>query len=307
MLKAGRTYKGEHQLRRKDGSLFWARLQGRQVEQDDPAAGAIWCIEDVSDLKLLGAQAAQAERIAATATLARGMAHEVNSPLASVIGNLGFVEEQLAAAGRPAPPGDAPPASLSEVLLAVRDAAESAVRIKTIVADLRSFALGDVPAGPLSDSLVEAVRDARRIAAQDLAACHEVSVQVPEGCSVPIPHSDLVQLLAHLLINAGQATGDGPNEVRIEAEAAGDGQVVLRVTDTGTGMPEGVKARAFEPFFTTRDVGKGRGLGLSVCLGIAQAAGGEITLESVPGEGTQVTVRLPAGPRRGVEVAAAEP
>jgi signal transduction histidine kinase len=82
----------------------------------------------------------------------------------------------------------------------------------------------------------------------------------------------------------------------VEAEVAGPAQVVLRVTDTGTGMSEEVRARAFEPFFTTRDVGKGRGLGLSVCLGIVQAAGGEITLESWPGKGTAVTVCLPRGP-----------
>lgn len=297
VLHAGRTYSGEHQLRRKDGTTFWARLQGRLLEPTNPDAGAIWCIEDVSDLKLLGARASQAERVAATATLARGMAHEVNNPLASIIGNLGFVQEQLepVARARPGQAAEVLSRALPETLQAVRDASESAARIKTIVADLRAFALGDLPAGPGSDDLAEAVGDARRIAAQDLATCRAVTVQVPDGCALGVFRPDLVQLLAHLLINAGQATGHGPNDVRVAAAPVGLDRVALRVTDTGTGMTEAVRARAFEPFFTTRDVGKGRGLGLSVCLGIAQAAGGEISLESAPGSGTTVTVELPRG------------
>lgn len=294
-LRAGQTYAGEHPMRRKDGSIFWARLQGRLIDAAHEETGSIWCIEDVTDLKALGARASQAERIAATATLANGMAHEVNNPLASVIGNLGFVQEQLELEGQvqPGQSGSDLTKVLPEVLQAVKDAAESAARIKNIVADLRSFALGDLPTGPSSDSLVEAVRDARRIAAQDLSTCRAISVEVPQGCSIPVPRTDLVQLIAHLLINAGQATGSRPNDVRVEAEVSDQGHVLLRVKDSGIGMREAVRTRAFEPFFTTKDVGKGRGLGLSVCLGIVQAAGGEITLDSQPEEGTTVTVRIP--------------
>jgi signal transduction histidine kinase len=120
-----------------------------------------------------------------------------------------------------------------------------------------------------------------------------VEVDVPPVSGLTITHPDLVQLLAHLLINAGQATGMQPNHVRVDGAVRDPGHVELRISDTGAGMTDVTMARAFEPFFTTREIGKGRGLGLSVCRGIAEAVGGEIRLASRPGEGTTVTVVLP--------------
>jgi hypothetical protein len=294
-LREGRTYGGEQLMRRKDGSCFWARLQGRLIDPAAEEAGSIWCIEDVSEVKLLTARAAQSERVAATATLARGMAHEINNPLASVSSNLFFVQEQLGEAAEAAARGQAvdPAALLAEVAQALKDAVEGSSRIRDIVADLRGFALGELPTGPGSSALADGVRDARRVAAQELARCRSVTVAVPDGVELTLSHPDLVQLLAHLLLNAGQATGREPNEVQVAAEVVSPGRLALRVSDTGTGMDQATLARAFEPFFTTKAVGKGRGLGLSVCLGIVQAAGGEISLESEVGRGTTVTVWLP--------------
>jgi signal transduction histidine kinase len=119
-----------------------------------------------------------------------------------------------------------------------------------------------------------------------------VQVEVPEVSDLNLCYPDLVQLLALLLLNAGQATGQGPNDVMVVA-AAGAEDVTLTVSDTGVGMDEPTRARALEPFFTTRGVGQGRGLGLSVCHGIVTGAGGEIDLRSGVGSGTTVTVRLP--------------
>jgi PAS domain S-box-containing protein len=294
LLAAGLIYQGEHQMRRKDGSHFWARMQGKAIDPADGGAGSIWCIEDVSQLRDLTSRAAQAERLAATATLVRGMAHEVNSPLASVVSNLFYAREQLvsaAAVTRPASP-DGPPVP-GEVEQALADAAESAARIRDIVSDLRSFALGDLPARPSATTLAQGIADARRVAGQDLARCRSVQVEVQEVSDLTLPHPDLIQVLSHLLVNAGQATGPKPNDVRIEGTIRDTGHVVLRVSDTGVGMSVANAARAFEPFFTTRDIGRGHGLGLSVCLGIVQAVGGEIRLASTVGVGTTVTLVLP--------------
>ncbi len=296
VLRAGGTYLGEHQLRRKDGAVFWARLQGRLIDPADEAAGSIWCIEDVSEVKRLAARATQSERIAATATLAHGLAHEINNPLASVTSNLFFVEEQLAAsAPGPGREGRLTPEQLAEVSQALADASHCADRIKEIVSDLRAFALGDRPGGSPSAALLEGVMDARRIAAQDLARCRSFEVDIPPLPEVALTRPDLVQLLAHLLINAGQATDHRPNDVRVAAEAAGPGRIRLVVRDTGMGLDETSRSRAFEPFFTTKKVGQGRGLGLSVCLGIVEAVGGTISLRSAPAAGTEVTVVLPTG------------
>ena len=227
-----------------------------------------------------------AQRLAATGVLARGLAHEINSPLAGVMSNLAYVREQLAAAGAGAP------REPSEVLQALDDAADCGGRIRDLVVDLRTFAVDAPAAGEPARSLAQALLDARRVASRELARCRSVQVEVPEVSDLNLCYPDLVQLLALLLLNAGQATGPGPNDVMVVA-AAGAEDVTLTVSDTGVGMDEPTRARALEPFFTTRGVGQGRGLGLSVCHGIVTGAGGEIDLRSGVGSGTTVTVRLP--------------
>jgi PAS domain S-box-containing protein len=285
----------------------WYELHFTPVrDPDGQVSSAVHVVRDITERKLAEeafrasqARSAWAERLAATATLSRGMAHEVNNPLASVLGNLSFMQEQVEAVGH-AVAGHAAvdtAAALAEVSRAAKDAMISALRIRDIVADLRTFTLaGDLPARPGSRGLMAAILDARRIAAQDLAMCRSVTVEVPASATLAMSHPDLVQLLAHLLINAGQATGAGPNDVRVEASEPEPGQLELRIVDTGVGVDASARSRAFEPFFTTKEIGKGRGLGLSACLGIVEAAGGEIRLESTPAQGTSVTVRLPTGP-----------
>ncbi len=251
-------------------------------------------LTDVTHLRELQSRVAGAERLAATGTLARGMAHEINNPLASVVSNLHFALERLAELGveRAGEAGAGPwQGDISEAL---EEAAEGAQRIKGIVKDLRAFALGELPPGPAAAPLLHAAGDARRVAAQDLARCRTVAFALPPVACVALSHPDLVQLLAHLLINAGQATCERPNDVRLAAAALPPAQVELTVSDTGQGMSEDEKSRAFEPFFTTRKFGKGRGLGLSVCRGIVQAVGGEISISSEQGAGTVVKVVLPA-------------
>jgi len=103
----------------------------------------------------------------------------------------------------------------------------------------------------------------------------------------------LVQLLANLLKNAGQATGSRPNRVRVTAKPDAPGMLAIVVSDQGEGMDANALAHAFDPFFSTRSVGREIGLGLPVCLGLAQAVGGDVRLESAAGQGTAVTVLLP--------------
>ncbi len=232
-----------------------------------------------------------AERLATTGVLVRGLAHEINNPLSGVRAGVAFAREELRAgvdgAGR------------AEVDQALCDAAEGADRIRELVADLRAFAEEGPPAGTSPSALASAAQAACRVAGRELASCRSVEVGIPGPLQVEVPYPDLVQLLALLLINAGQSTGEQPNDVRLLASVEGDAVTVI-VSDTGIGMDEATRSRAFEPFFTTRGVGRGRGLGLSVCHGIATAAGGDIALRSAPGAGTTVTVRLPGiqpGPR----------
>ena len=103
-------------------------------------------------------------------------------------------------------------------------------------------------------------------------------------------------MLLNLVVNAAQAMAEAGIErgrITINTLTAPDGSAVIRVCDEGPGMPEAVRARAFEPFFTTRADRAGTGLGLAICHALVTAMGGRIEIESAPGEGTEVRLCFP--------------
>jgi signal transduction histidine kinase len=110
-------------------------------------------------------------------------------------------------------------------------------------------------------------------------------------------HERLEQLFVHLLLNAAQAIPEGhatKNQVRITLrELPGQGAAMAAIEDTGTGIPLEVQERIFQPFFTTKPIGQGKGLGLSICRGIVTALGGQISFQSEPASGTTFRVVLP--------------
>ncbi len=251
-------------------------------------------VVDVTERRAMDERAARAERLAAVATLVRGMSHEINSPLASVVANLDYLREQLGAGStwlaEVRSGGGRPP--LAELQDALADAAAGADRVKLIVKDMTTFLPRDRPVerhacpGP-------ALRAALELAAEELRPCAGVAVEVGALPDVPVSREDLVQVLYSLLANAGQATGSAPNQVRVAGALGPPGRVTFTISDTGTGMTPFVLQHVFEPFFTTRGVGRGKGLGLPLCRGVIDSAGGEISIESAPGLGTTVTVTLP--------------
>jgi PAS domain S-box-containing protein len=251
-------------------------------------------------LKEAEARASRAERLAAVTTLVRGLSHEVNNPLASVVSNLGYAREQVVTASGPArlawAEADHPP--LAELEEALSDAAAAAERIRVIVKDMNTLLPHELRADRSADPR-ETLQEALALAQEELRPCTTVDVVLPALPRVALTPEELVQVLFSLLANAGKATGPGPNHVRITGTPGAGGRVLLAVADTGTGMAPAVLQRAFEPFFTTRGVGQGKGLGLSLCRGIIDSAGGELTLASEPGRGTTATIWLPAASEAG--------
>jgi CheY-like chemotaxis protein len=243
------------------------------------------------------ARIAAAERMVSVGTLAAGVAHEVNNPLAFVISNLALLEDALVSPERT----QSPRLTSADVATLLRDAREGASRVATIVRDLRSL------------SRVEPENEAR--GAVDIRRALQFSLKMAETQTrnrahvVAVLEDDLPpvdadeprvgQVFLNLLVNAAQAISSGSaqdNEIRVHARATADRSAVLvDVEDTGEGIPESLHARIFDPFFTTKPAGVATGLGLAICHGIVKRFGGEIALvSSAPGQGTRIRVTLPA-------------
>jgi PAS domain S-box-containing protein len=250
-------------------------------------------LRDVTEERAMRERLQMADRMAAVGALAAGVAHEINNPLACVTANLELLREEMSAGddGRPR-------LSVDELLGALDDAREGAERVRLIVRDLGLFARGDaVERGPVD--LIEVLQAAERMAGNLVKARARVVHQHAPLPSVDGNASRLCQVFVHLLVNAAQAIAPGrpdENEVRLRATSVGD-RVVVEVRDTGAGIPPEVRARIFDPFFSTKGIGGGHGLGLTVSHGIVTSYGGEIAVdEGDGGRGTVVRVTLPVWP-----------
>lgn len=266
--------------------------------------------------RTLEAQLAQAERLASVGTLAAGMAHEINNPLAYLLLNLtaftrhtealsgalfslrdrlaarvGAAEADavLAAAGV----ADAE-ARLARIVQHGKDAAEGGERVQRIVRDLMTFSRVSEEQRTLVDV------NAAALAALKMAH-HEIKYRArlvrDLGELDPVIGNDgrLSQVFLNLLLNAARAIEEGrpdDHEIRLRTSMSGD-EVRVEVEDTGHGIAAEHLDRLFEPFFSTRAPGSGSGLGLTVCHNVVRAHGGRIEVQSELGAGSRFVVHLP--------------
>jgi signal transduction histidine kinase len=241
------------------------------------------------------------ERMVALGTLTAGVAHEINNPLAYVMGNLGCLSEQLAAL----------PAfrALEGMKDMVRDALEGSERVRTIVRDMRAFTRRDDHDKRTPVQIEKVVEQAIAMAGVELRHRARIVRQFSPVPPVFANETRLAQVFLNLLINAAQSIPEGrigEHEVRISIRESGV-CVDAVVEDTGAGIaPEDLK-RVFHPFYTTKPAGKGTGLGLFICDGIVRGIGGSIVIESIPGKGSKVRVRLPSHVDRPAQVADSAP
>ena len=243
---------------------------------------AVLVFEDQTERRRLQEQLIQSEKMSAIGQLIAGVAHDLNNPLASVVGFSDFLAETGV------------PASLEEPLLVIRQEAE---RAATIVKNLLSFARsqegerGRQPIHQLLDSTLVLIRN--QLMAHKVEATLDVEPGLPE---VEVNANQIKQVFVNLINNACQAIASDAlsGRIWITAKRAQD-VIAVSVTDSGPGIPEDVAARVFEPFFTTKPEGEGTGLGLSICQGILKEHGGRLTLESRPDSGATFTVELPVG------------
>ncbi|QRN98101.1 response regulator [Archangium violaceum] len=249
--------------------------------------------ENLRALRQAQSQLVQAGKMAAVGTLAAGVGHEINNPLAYIVSNLEFASTEAAALGRELPAQAPGRKRLEDMDRALREAWHGADRVRRIVRDLKTFSRGDEEArGPVD---LNAVLDsAAKLAGNELTPRARLEKEYADSAWVDGNESRLAQVFLNLIINAAQALPEGQaarNEVRLVTRREGE-RVVAEVRDTGCGIPPEVLGRIFDPFFTTKPVGVGTGLGLALCHRYITAMGGEITVESEPGKGTVVRVTL---------------
>jgi two-component system NtrC family sensor kinase len=244
-----------------------------------------------ADLQTLARELDHATRLATLGTIAAGVAHEVNNLLTPAL-----AYAQLAQSS----PDD--PAMLEKALSRTVSGIEAASRILESMLDFSSSPQGDAQTdvGQTLDATLDLL--ARHPAKDRITLVRRI---VP-GTRAAIQPLALQQVLANLLLNARRALCGRGGEIVISAERAGDGYVLIHISDNGPGIPPEIADSLFEPFVSApiaggesaADHSSGKassGLGLAVCRRIIEAAGGTIAADSAPGRGATFTLRLPAG------------
>jgi two-component system NtrC family sensor kinase len=258
-----------------------AHIAGASVEQS-----VVVLVEDVTDQQALETQLVQSEKLAAVGQLVSGVAHELNNPLTSIAGLSEFLLEQKELGKKD-----------RGHLQVIQEQAERAGRI---VRNLLTFArkgTGDRELVDLNDVIRRTLSlTAYDLKLKDITVTRELSGALP---SVLGDRHGLQQVVLNLVTNAAQAVAENPRERLREITVSTwyDGQVHLRLADSGPGIPEDVLQSVFTPFFTTKEPGKGTGLGLSITYSIVESHGGHITIEPPPaGGGAAFRVDLPPAP-----------
>jgi signal transduction histidine kinase len=271
------------------------------------------------------AELEQAHKLEAVGRLAAGVAHEINTPMQFIADNLRFIDRALTSLDqalteyqRRAAPGAVHTAEDRDALLrleeeldleflrdetplAARQALDGATRVAQIVKAMKAFShqgSGDPEPADLNESL----RNALTMAANEIKPCADVETDFRDLPLVVCHEGELNQVFLNLLINAAHAVADvvestgQRGRIRVTTAAEPAGQVTIRISDSGTGIPEEVKAKIFDPFFTTKGVGRGTGQGLYLARTTIDRHHGSIGFTTAPGGGTTFTIRLPVAP-----------
>ncbi|MDB5217355.1 MAG: sensory box histidine kinase/response regulator [Myxococcaceae bacterium] len=284
-------------MMRRDGSFVYIESDGVHLDFDGHPSNVVFA-RDVTERREMFARIAVADRMLSVGTLAAGVAHEINNPLAYVMANLAILARELPALIAVSAPSDRGGSTVFDVGTVLNDAQEGAARVSGIVRDLRALSRADDETrGPVD--VVAVLLSSLKMAQNEIR--HRANVVRDLGEALPAVHANasrLGQVFINLLVNAAQSIPDGrtdANEIRVRARASADGAlVIVEIEDTGVGIPPSIKERIFDPFFTTKPVGVGTGLGLSICHQIVSSVGGEIAVTSEPGRGSRFRVSFPA-------------
>lgn len=277
----------------RDGHIVVAEVTSMPVVFDG-AASILTICRDLTERKGMLAQLRMSERLASVGTLAAGVAHELNNPLAYIINNLAHTRREIARLAITVCPPEEEKA-FDDLRSAIDEAEQGAGRMGEIIRGLKTFARGDDSRRELVD-VEQALESAIRLSWSHIRHRAKLTRSYVPAPRIMGSGVKLEQVFVNLLINAAQALPDGrPGAAEISvAMRLVDDRVVVEVSDTGCGIPQEDLPCIFDPFFSTKPIGVGTGLGLSICHGIVSSLGGEISVGSELGKGTTFRVSLPA-------------
>jgi signal transduction histidine kinase len=267
----------------------WLSANGRPWRDDQNVArGGVVVFRDVTRDKATQSQLMASDRMASVGMLAAGVAHEINNPLACVLANLELSQRELA--DRAGALGD-----VHELREMLDDAREAADRVRQIVRDLKIFSRHE-DTSPGSVDIENVIESSLRMAWNEIRHRARLVKDYGEVALVEGSESRLGQVFLNLIMNAAQAIPEGNAEghtIRIATSRNPAGQIIVDVSDTGSGIPAENLRHLFVPFFTTKGPGAGTGLGLAICHRIVTGVGGAIDVQSEVGKGTTFRVTLP--------------
>lgn len=255
------------------------RILTHALARRTPSGPVVWVFRDMTDQRRLMAQVMHRSKMIDLGLLAAGIAHEIGNPLSSMSAILQVMEMK-----KPAP-------EVSERLGTLQSLVD---RIGGIVQDVTSFARPTTGRRVPIDARVLIEKALQIFNFHDKARELRVERATPsDAVMVEVIEDQIVQVLLNLLLNAADAC-EGHGTVRTFVEAT-DREVRISISDTGGGIPEEVKSHLFTPFFTTKEQGKGVGMGLFISESIARKHEGRIEVASTPGRGSVFTLCLPRG------------
>lgn len=280
----------EFRLRRMNGEEFWGSVSAKRIEINgiDCIVSSTW--DMTGDLALeeeLSRQREalhQSEKLGALGEMLAGVAHELNNPLSVLVGQALLLQET---------------ATDDKIVTRAEKIGNAADRCARIVKTFLAMARQQ-PLNRRSTEVNAMVESALEITAFGVRAAG-ISVSTRMGNNLPtvwVDPDQINQVLTNLIVNAQHVLEkhDGEKRIHISSSYRKKGnEVVIKIRDTGPGIPPEIRSRVFEPFFTTKEVGAGTGIGLAFCHRIMEFHGGRIKLDSAPGEGAAFVVRIPVG------------
>src|SRR5579872_930934 len=293
-----------------DGSVHWLHSKAFPVLDDQGRRNRIVGVDfDISEIKQLQSELAQAQKLQSVGQLAAGVAHEINTPIQYIGDNGKFLEDafrDLMRLSDAQPRGEAPGVAAdaleylrAEVPKATSQLLEGVDQVTRIVRAMKEFS----HPGPIERSAADinrAIENTIVISKNEWKYVAEVTTDLdPSLPPVPCVVGEFNQVILNLIVNAAHAIAevvkDSGRKGKIHISTRHkDSMLEVRVTDSGGGIPVAIQSKVFDPFFTTKPVGQGTGQGLAIAHAvIVQKHDGSITFESEPGRGTTFVIQLP--------------